>query len=184
MDAKTVKGLIKQGLGGVRQAFRGTIKNTNVATENQTVSGEGLDGEALPDLEHLQHYGQASRAPDGKQSIAIPLGGKTSHAVIVAVQGDQVMVGKLAPGEAIQYSSGGGFIHSKADGNHYVKGDLHVDGKVVVTQSVEAGTDVVAKNDVKDNGGMHSMSAMRETFDLHGHNETDGVTQPPNQKMG
>ena len=183
MDVKTVKGLIKQGLGGVRQAFRGTIKNTNVTTENQTVSGEGLDGEALPDLEHLQHYGQASRAPDGKQYIAIPLGGKTSHAVVVAVQGDQVMVGKLAPGEAIQYSSGGGFIHSKADGNHYVKGDLHVDRKVVVTQSVEAGTDVVAKNDVKDNGGMHSMSGMRATFNGHDHTETDSVTNKPNQQM-
>ena len=183
MDVKTVKGLIKQGLGGVRQAFRGTIKNTNVNTENQTVSGEGLDGEALPDLEHLQHYGQASRAPDGKQYIAIPLGGKTSHAVIVAVQGDQVMVGKLAPWESIQYSSGGGYIHSKADGNHYVKGDLHVEGKVVATQSVEAGTDVVAKNDVKDNGGMHSMSGMRATFNGHDHTETDSVTNKPNQQM-
>ena len=184
MDVKTVKGLIKQGLGGVRQAFFGTIKNTNVATENQTISGEGLDGEALPDLEHLQHYGQASRAPDGKQYIAIPLGGKTSHAVIVAVQGDQVMVGKLAPGEAIQYSSGGGFIHSKADGTHEIKGDVHITGKLTTTESVEAGTNVVAANDVQDKGGSHSMSAMRGTFDNHTHQETDSVTQPPGQKMG
>ena len=109
--------------------------------------------------------------------------GQNGQTYLVAVQGDQVMVGKLAPGEAIQYSSGGGFIHSKADGNHYVKGDLHVEGKVVATQSVEAGTDVVAKNDVKDNGGMHSMSGMRATFNGHDHTETDSVTNKPNQQM-
>ena len=184
MDSKTVKNVVKGMMGAVRTAFKGAVQASNVATENQTLQIEGLEGEALPDLEYFQHFGQASRPPNGKQGIAIPLGGKTSHAVVVAVQGDKVMVGKLAPGEAIQYSIGGGFIHSKADGTHEIKGDVKIIGKLTTTESVNAGTDVVATNDVKDKGGAYSMGAMRGVHDAHDHPETNNdKTGLPNQRM-
>lgn len=184
MDSKTVKNVVKGMLAANRPAFSVTVKSSNVSTENQTLQIEGLEGEALPDLEYLQHYGQASRPPNGMQGVAIPLGGKTSHAVVVAVQGDRVMVGKLAPGEAIQYSSAGGFIHSKADGTHEIHGDVKIIGKLTTTESVNAGTDVVATNDVKDKGGAYSMGAMREVHDVHDHPETNNdKTGSSNQKM-
>ncbi len=183
MDPKTVKGIVKGAMGAVRSAFKATVQSSNVSTENQTVQIEGLEGEPLPDVEYLQHYGQASRPPNGKQGIAIPLGGKTSHAVVVAVQGDKVMVSKLAPGESIQYSVGGGFIHSKADGTHEIKGDVKIIGKLTTTESVEAGTNVVAANDVQDKGGAYSMAAMREVYDEHDHPETNQYkTGKPNQQ--
>jgi phage gp45-like len=178
MDAKTVKGLIGGAMSAVRQAFKGTVNASNVATENQTLTITGLSGETLPDTEYFQHYGHASRPLNGLQNIAIPLGGKTSHAVVIAVQGDKVMVGKLQPGESIQYA-GGGFIHSKIDGTHHVKGDVVFDDNVTIKGEVKTEKNIVADGEIKDAGGAKSMSGMRDVYNSHNH---DG-DPPPAQKM-
>ena len=170
--------MIAEAVNGVRQALKGTVNGSNVNTENQTLTVEGFSGEALPDVEYFQHYGHASRPLDGLQNITLPLGGKTSHAVVIAVQGDKVMVGKLQPGESIQYA-GGGFIHSKIDGTHHVKGKVVFDDDVTIKGELNTDKSIVAKGNVSDKGGAQSMADMRSKYNAHGH---DG-DPPPSPQM-
>lgn len=178
MDAKTVKGMIGNALNGLRDAFMGEVKASNVSTENQTLKITGLSGEELPNVEYFQHYGHASRPLDGLQNVALPIGGKTAHAVVIAVQGDRVMVGMLQKGESIQYA-GGGFIHSKADGTHHVKGKVVFDDDVEIKGEVVTRKSIVADGDISDAGGDKSMASMREIYNQHGH---DG-DPPPSPQM-
>ena len=178
MHPKDVKGMIGNALSGMRQAFMGTVNASNVKTENQTLNVTGLSGEPLPDVEYFQHYGHASRPLNGLQNIALPLGGKTSRAVVIAVQGDKVMVGMLQPGESIQYA-GDGFIHSKVDGTHYVKGDVVFENNVTIKGETKVEKNIVADGDISDAGGAKSMAGMREIYNDHGH---DG-DPPPSPQM-
>lgn len=177
VDAKTVKGLIKGAFGAMRLPFKGVVSASGVGADNQLLVGTGLSDEALTDLEYFQHYGHASRPLAGLQKIVLPVGGKTAHAVVIAVQGDKLMVGQLLPGESIQYA-GGGFIHSKVDGTHHVKGKVVFDDDVLFKGQVKGEKDITAGGDVSDQGGTETMAGMRSKYNQHGH---DGGVQPDPQ---
>lgn len=113
MDAKTVKGLIGGAMSAVRQAFKGVTGSSSHSTDNPTYSVDGLMGEALPDVELFQQFGFSSRLPGGTQVIVVPLGGKTSHGVIIASENSGVRIKKLAEGEAVMFSEEGAFVHIK-----------------------------------------------------------------------
>ncbi|EEG23367.1 Mu-like prophage protein gp45 [Eikenella corrodens] len=83
MDAKQVDGRIKRMLGGIRQAFRGKIARTDAAAGVQRAQIEGLDGETVQALEHAEQFGFTGHPPAGSDCIVVPLGGQTSHGIIV-----------------------------------------------------------------------------------------------------
>lgn len=98
---------ISRALGQIRQAFRGVIRRVNSEPGVQLVSGEGVVGEQLRDNELFQHYGYTSVPPKGTMYVAIPVGGKTSHGVIVATEHGTYRLKGLQEGELAIYTDEG-----------------------------------------------------------------------------
>lgn len=194
MDAKTVKGLVRNALNGVRQAFSGTTTTSAHNTDNPTYTVNGLAGESLPDVEMFQQFGFSSRLPAGTQVIVLPLGGSTSHAVVIASEHDGVRVKNLAEGEAVMFSDEGAFVHIKKGKIIEVEGDtfnfkcknfnVSADNfnmkaaNAIAMQSNTFGVtaaggskiegDLIATGGITDSKG--SMQGMRDTFNSHTNN--------------
>lgn len=83
MDAKTIDNRIRRAFNGIRQAFRGKIARVKAAGGVQKIQVEGLEGETVQDLEHAENFGFTSNPPAGSDCVVVPLGGKTSHGIIV-----------------------------------------------------------------------------------------------------
>ncbi|STZ76343.1 putative baseplate assembly protein V [Bergeriella denitrificans] len=94
----------------VRAAFRGKITLVVSSEPVQRVQLSGLADETLQDLEHLQEYGFTSNPPEGTEAVVIPLGGNTSHGVVVATQHGSFRIKNLSPGETAVYNSDGAQI--------------------------------------------------------------------------
>ncbi|MDN8050313.1 phage baseplate assembly protein V [Burkholderia multivorans] len=105
-----VRKQIDRALSGVRQAYRAVISLCVSDTPVQLAQVEGLAGEATPDLEMFQHYGVTSNPPAGTMAIVVPLGGKTSHGVIVATENGSCRIQGLKPGEVAIYTDEGDSI--------------------------------------------------------------------------
>lgn len=91
----------------LRTAFRGKITLVVSSEPIQRVQLSGLADETLQDLEHLQEYGFASHPPDGSEAVVIPLGGNTSHGVIVCSQHGSYRIKNLKPGETAIFNHEG-----------------------------------------------------------------------------
>lgn len=98
---------IGRALGQIRQAFRAVIARVNSSPSVQLLSGQGVAGEQLRDNELFQHYGFTSCPPSGTMAIALPLGGKTSHGVIIATEHATYRLVGLQEGELAIYTDEG-----------------------------------------------------------------------------
>ncbi|MDB5802259.1 MAG: phage baseplate assembly family protein [Rhodocyclales bacterium] len=98
---------IKRLLAGMRLPFRGRGSVVSSTGPVQMVHAEGLKDENLPDMELFQHYGFTSRPPKGFMYVATPIGGKTSHGIVIATEHGQYRFKALADGEAALYSDEG-----------------------------------------------------------------------------
>ncbi|QTD89469.1 phage baseplate assembly protein V [Burkholderia anthina] len=106
---REVRKQIDRALAGVRQAYRAVISLCASDTPVQLAQVDGLAAETTPDVELFQHYGMTSNPPAGTMAIVIPLGGKTSHGVIVATEhGSRIQ--SLKPGEVAIYTAEGDSI--------------------------------------------------------------------------
>jgi len=101
---------ISRALGRIRQAFRVVLGHVNSAPGVQLADGAGLAGESIKAAELMQHYGLTSRPPAGTQGVVIPLGGNTSHAVIVATEHASYRLLALDTGEVALYTDEGAKI--------------------------------------------------------------------------
>lgn len=113
---KDVDKRIKRAMSGIRQAFRGVIGAVNPVPNVTLVQVSGLAGETVQDNELFQHYGFSSNPPAGSAVIVLPLGGKTSQAVIIASEHGQYRIKNLAAGEAVIYNHHGDKVWIKQDG--------------------------------------------------------------------
>lgn len=78
---------LQRALAGVRQAYRATLQSfRHRAQGSMLVRGEGLPGETLPDLELIGQAGLASGLPAGTQLVVLPIGGRTTHSVVIATE--------------------------------------------------------------------------------------------------
>lgn len=107
---KEIEKRIARALSGVRQAFRGVISTVDSDGPVQLVTGEGLAGENVPDVELFQHYGYTSNPPAGTMKINLPLGGMTSHTVTIATEHATYRLKSLKPGELALYTDEGDSI--------------------------------------------------------------------------
>lgn len=107
MDSKQVDGRIARALGAVRQAFRGVIRRTHSGGGVQRIQLEGLDGETVQDLEHAEQFGFTAHPPAGSDCVVVPLGGKTSHGIIVTTTNGAYRITGLAEGETAVYNRDG-----------------------------------------------------------------------------
>lgn len=110
---------IRRALSGIRQAFRGVLTRTANAPGSQLVQGEGLAAEPLQDMELFQQFGFTSNPPPGTAIIVLPMGGRTSHGIIIATENGQYRVQGLQPGETAIFN---------AFGDTFVFKDGQIDG--------------------------------------------------------
>ncbi|WP_429496754.1 phage baseplate assembly protein V [Robbsia andropogonis] len=98
---------IQRALSSVRQAFRGVIGSVATDGAVQMITGEGLSGESLSDVELFQQYGTTSVPPKGTMAIVLPLGGESSHAVAIATEHGSYRIKGLKQGELALYTDEG-----------------------------------------------------------------------------
>lgn len=94
----------------VRAAFRGKLNMTKSANGIQSMQIDGLNGETIVDAENYQQFGFTSNPPSGTKVIVLPLGGATSHSVIIATENASFRVAGLKGGETAIYDQSGSTI--------------------------------------------------------------------------
>jgi len=98
---------IRRALASIRQAVRIVITRVNSAPAVAAVSGEALAGEQIRDAELMQHYGITSVPPAGTMGVVIPLGGRTSHGIVIATEHATYRLKSLETGEVALYTDEG-----------------------------------------------------------------------------
>ncbi|MCG9033289.1 phage baseplate assembly protein V [Laribacter hongkongensis] len=148
---------IGRALAGIRQAFRGVLRGTRGGKGSQLAQVDGLAGEPLPDLELFQQFGFTSNPPAGTAVVVLPLGGRTSHGIIVATENGAYRIGNLKPGETAIFN---------AFGDRFVFRDGRIDGttkafRLVASEGMEFDTpsakftgEVTVKEALTGTGGM------------------------------
>ncbi|MCG9081079.1 phage baseplate assembly protein V [Laribacter hongkongensis] len=148
---------IGRALAGIRQAFRGVLRGTRGGKGSQLAQVDGLAGEPLPDLELFQQFGFTSNPPAGTAVVVLPLGGRTSHGIIVATENGAYRIGDLKPGETAIFN---------AFGDRFVFRDGRIDGttkafRLVASEGMEFDTPtaqftgaVTIKDALTGRGGM------------------------------
>lgn len=156
---------ISQALSGVRQAFRVVLGASNSSAKVQTSQVKGLSGEDVPSCELFQHYGFTSNPPSGTMGIAIPLGGVTSHSIIVATEHGTYRLKSLVSGEVAIYTDEetrivlkrGRIIETDCDVYRINCKSFEVNAETNAdfnTPMVTASQEVTAQAKITGNGGM------------------------------
>lgn len=91
----------------IRLAFRGVIGLVKADGPVQMVQGDALAGETGRDDELFQHYGLTSNPPGGTMKVVLPMGGKTSHGIIIATEHGAYRLKGLKTGEVALYTDEG-----------------------------------------------------------------------------
>ncbi|OHY60161.1 phage baseplate protein [Pluralibacter gergoviae] len=185
---------IRYALRGIRLAFRGRLTRVKSDLSIQQVQVNGLAGEKLQDAELFQHFGFTSCPPAGTQCIVLPIGGQTSHSIIIATENGAYRL-QVASGEVAIYSDEGAFVHIKKGRIVEVECDeYHVKTKKYTVEAEDYGVTastgaafetplLKTSNQLAD--GKSTLDAVRETYDGHDHEHGGdaGTTDKPNQQM-
>ncbi len=165
MNIKMIDERINRFLSRVRQAFRGMVALVNTAGGIQTTQVNGLAGEDLPGVELFQHYGFTSAPPAGTTAVVIPIGGKTTHGIIVATEHGSYRLQGLENGEVALYTDEGAsivlkrgkIIEATCDTYRVTCKSFNVEaseGATFTTPNLEASEQVTATGTINGNGGM------------------------------
>ncbi|EAZ6483232.1 phage baseplate assembly protein V [Salmonella enterica] len=101
---------INQALARIRQAFRVRLSATDSATAVQRIQAQGIGNENLQGVELFQHYGFTSHPQPGTMGIVLPLGGVSSHGIVIATEHGAYRLKSLKPGEVALYTDEGAKI--------------------------------------------------------------------------
>lgn len=149
---------ISRALGGIRLAFRAVVSRVNSAPAVQLVQADALAGERLQDNELMQHYGLTSNPPAGTMAVVLPVGGKTSHGVIIATEHGTYRLKELKPGEVALYSDEGDYVHLKRGRIMEINtGTLRINATTKIelnTPLVEASEQMTVQGLLTGNGAM------------------------------
>lgn len=165
----------------IRQAFRGTLNLMKSGDPIQKTQVSGLADETLQDVELMQHFGFTSVPPAGTEAVVIPIGGKTTHGIVVATEHGSFRVVGLAGGEVAVYDESGStiilrkgrLIEVNCDSfkinckTYQVSASASAD---FITPKLETSAVLTAQGQVNGNGGMAIQGGSGATF-------TGGVTQ-------
>lgn len=142
----------------IRQAFRGKLTLTQSGEPIQRVQVSGLADETLQDIEQLQQFGFTSHAPAHTDVIVIPLGGDTSHGIVIASEHGSFRVKNLQSGEVAVYDQSGSSIVLKQGKLIEIDCDtLHIKAQTKIRMEsplVEASEVLTAQGQINGNGGM------------------------------
>lgn len=162
----------------IRQAFRAVAaRNSHGALIG--VEMEGLAGEAVSG-ELMQQYGFTSAPLAGAEYICLPIGGNSSHGVVIAVEDARYRL-RVVDGEVALYSDEGDHVHLKRGRViEIVTETLVVKAGTKVsfeTPLMETSGDIKAAGEVQDH--TRSMQADRDLYNGHVH----GSSPPPSPRQ-
>lgn len=198
---------IRRAMAGVRQAFRGVLTRTSRGAGSQLAQVDALAGELLQDCELFQQFGFTSNPPSGTAVVVLPMGGRTSHGIIIATENGQFRIKGLAPGETAIFNAFGDtfiFRDGKIDGttktftltaSESMKFDsptAEFTGQVTVQQklsgnggmAIKGGNGASFEGNVAQTGGSYTtdQDVVASGTSLHGHKhlgDSGGVTGSP-----
>ncbi len=157
-------------------AARGEVKRVNNSPRMQTVQTSLLKNELRDGLEHPENYGFTSHPKPGAECFALFFGGNRDHGIAIVVADRRFRVQTLAEGEVAIYDDLGQTVHLTRAG-------LQVTSPTSVTvtaPSVRIEGDLEVTGDVTDQADSTalSMADMRDTYNVHTHNENDSAPAP------
>lgn len=163
---------------------RAVVTSIADAGKIQSAQVKLLDGEVRDGIEILHQYGVTSIPPGKPEGLYFSVGGDRDHGVLICVADRQFRLKDIAPGEAALYDDLGQKVHLTRDG-------IVIDGAglpltIQNTPKVRMETALLeCTGEIKDrcDSGGKTMSGMRSTYNGHTHNETQSVTNAPNQGM-
>lgn len=177
--AKQTKEVAKGVQDSVRAAFRGVLNLVKSGGDIQQGQVSGLADETIRDLELMQHFGFTSVPPAGTQAVVIPLGGKTTHGIIVATENGSFRVKNLKNGEVAIYDSSGSTIILK--NNRVIDVECDAYNVKCKTYQVTASEGATINGDLTQAAGSFStsgdvtasgdVSANGTSLSTHKHNE-------------
>lgn len=155
-------------LGAVRQAFRGTLNLVKSADNIQKVQVSGLANETLQDVELMQQFGLTSVPPAGTQVVVLPMGGETTHSIVIATENGSFRVKNLQSGEVAVYDESGSSIILKKGRLIEIDCDtlkITASTKVDIhSPLVETDRVLTAQGQINGNGGMAIQGGSGATF--------------------
>lgn len=171
---QVIKQHTESALGTVRQAFRGKLNLVKSADNIQKVQVSGLADETLQDVELMQQFGLTSVPPAGTQVVVLPMGGETTHSIVIATENGSFRVKNLKSGETAVYDESGSTIILKQGRLIEIDCDIL---KITATTKVEISSPIVetdhvftAQGQINGNGGMAVQGGSGASF-------TGNVTQ-------
>lgn len=192
MDIKTIDKRIKQAFNTVRQGFRGKVARVQAGGGVQKIQVEGLDGETVQDLEHAENFGFTSNPPAGSDCVVVPLGGKTSHGIIVTTTNGAYRITGLSDGETAVYNADGAKMVLKKGRVIEIDCDkLNIkapSGVNITSEKVECSAVLTAQGQINGNGGMAVQGGNGTTFtgnvDMVGDLNTTGALTNNGKDVG
>lgn len=186
---------INRALARIRLAFRTVLTTTDSAGKVQTVQAKGLGPEVAQGNELFQHYGFTSVPLPGTMAVFLPLGGVTTHSIVIATEHGAYRLKSLKPGEVALYTDEGAKIVLKRgklietdcdtfrvncktwEVNAEEKADFN-------TPMLTASEQLTAQQTIHGNGGMAIQGGDGATFkgnvkQTGGNYETDGNVITP-----
>ena len=165
---QVIKQHTETALGAVRQAFRGKLNLVKSADNIQKVQVSGLADETLQDVELMQQFGLTSVPPAGTQVVVLPMGGETTHSIVIATENGSFRVKNLQSGEVAVYDESGSSIILKKGRLIEIDCDTL---KITASTKVEISSPVVetdrvftAQGQINGNGGMAIQGGSGATF--------------------
>lgn len=191
-----VDGRINTALNRIRKAFRAVLTRVNSGGQIQTVQARALAGEQLQDNELFQHYGFTSNPLPGTMAVILPLGGATSHGIVIATEHGAYRLKGLKSGEVALYTDEGAkivlkrgrIIDVECDTYRVTCKNYEVDAEEEAyfnTPMVTASQQVTAQAKITGNGGMAIKGGTGAAFEGNigqtgGNYTTDGDVQAGN----
>lgn len=153
-----VKETAKDVANDIRNAFRGTLNLVKSGGDIQKVQVSGLADETLQDVELMQQFGFTSHPPSGTEAVILPIGGKTTHGIVIATENGAFRVQSLQEGEvAIYDQSGSSVVLKKGKLVEIVCDNLVINASQKIALNsplVEASKVLTAQGQINGNGGM------------------------------
>ena len=158
----------------IRQAFRGVLHLVKSADNIQKVQASGLADETLQDVELMQQFGFTSVPPANTQAVILPIGGQTTHGIVIATENGSFRVKNLQDGEVAVYDESGSSIVLKKGRLIEIDCDvlkINAATKVDISSPlVETDQVFTAQGQINGNGGMAVQGGSGASF-------TGNVTQ-------
>ena len=136
---------------------RAIVKGIDDAKKFQALQIELLGGEVSDEVERVQNYGFTSVPLAGAEAVAVCVGGKRDHAVVIAVEDRRYRIKNLESGEVAVYTDQGDKMVFKRGGTIEVTASTKV---MLLTPLVECSTDLKVSGKIDATGNITSAATI------------------------